>query len=58
MNRYIVDEFYRNPALLRRLSGEARRDRNRAIRASLGWLRRHLVPRFDFRPTQWMERLG
>ena len=58
MNRFIIDEFYRDPALRDRLFAEARRERSRAIRAGLGWLRRRLTPRFDFHPRHWMERLG
>jgi hypothetical protein len=58
MNRFSIDEYYQNPALRERLIDEARRERSRAIRAGLAWLLRHLAPRFDFGPRQWMERLG
>ena len=55
MNRYDLDDFYSNPALFHRL---AQRERNRAIRAGFAWLRQQLVSRFNFRPNQWVERLG
>ena len=58
MNRYLIDEFYRDPALRRRLFEEAHRERSRTIRAGFAWLRKHLAPRFEFGPRQWMERLG
>jgi hypothetical protein len=58
MNRFIIDEYYRDPGLRLRLSAMARRERNRAIRAGFAWLRRRLVPHFDFHPSHWMERLG
>lgn len=58
MNRFIVDEFHNDPALRRRLFAAAHRERSRAIRAGLAWLRRHLAARFDFEPRQWIERLG
>ena len=65
MNRYIMEEFYRDPALLHRLQAQAMRERNRAIGAAfrkglaaLVRLGRRLLPRFDVRPAHWMERLG
>lgn len=58
MNRYVMEEFYSDPALRRRLFEEAHRERSRAIRAGWAWLRKQLLPRFDFRPGHWMERLG
>ena len=58
MNRYVIDEFYRDPALRRRLFAEAHRERRRALRAGLPWLGRRLIPRFDFGPSHWLQRLG
>jgi hypothetical protein len=59
MNRYIMEEFYNDPAALRRrLSGEAHRERNRAIRAAFAWLRDRLTPRIRLRPSRWLARLG
>jgi hypothetical protein len=66
MNRFIMEEFYNDPALGRRLYEAARRDRALAIGAGLAWLFGHLVrlsrqaiahlkPR---RPVHWIERLG
>ena len=65
MNRYVMEEFHSNPALLQRLIEQAHRERAHAIGAgvtkglaALKRLRRRLVPRFNFRPNHWMERLG
>jgi hypothetical protein len=59
MNRYIMEEFYRDPEAFRRgVQARANRERDRAIRAGLAWLGRSLRARFDFRPGHWMERLG
>jgi hypothetical protein len=58
MNRYIIEEFYNDPALRRRLFQEAHRERSRTIKAGWNWLRRELQSRFDLRPGHWMERLG
>ena len=58
MNRYILEEFHNDPALRRRLFGEARRDRARAVHAGWTWLIRHLTPRTPLRPGRWIERLG
>jgi hypothetical protein len=58
MNRYIIEEFYNDPALRRRLFEEAHRERSRSIKAGWAWLRKELRQRFDFRPGHWMERLG
>ena len=57
MNRYVMEEFYNDPALRRRLFAAAHKERTRAVLAGLVWLRRRLLPRFDFHPG-WMERLG
>jgi hypothetical protein len=65
MNRYTMEEFHSNPVLLQRLLDQAHRERARAIGAAfskgfaaLARLARRLVPRFNFRPNHWMERLG
>jgi hypothetical protein len=62
MNRYILEEFHSDPALRRRLFGEARHERTRAVRAGLAWLLRQakarLRPLFHLRPSRWIERLG
>ena len=66
MNRFIMEEYYRDPALGRRLYEAAHRERARAIGAGLAWLfgnlvrltrqvAAHLKPR---RPVHWIERLG
>ncbi|MEO8144141.1 MAG: hypothetical protein ABI654_07995 [Betaproteobacteria bacterium] len=66
MNRFIMEEFYNDPALGRRLYEAAHRDRAQAIAAGLAWLfgnlvrlssqvAAHLMPR---RPARWIERLG
>jgi hypothetical protein len=60
MNRYILEEFHNDPALRRRLFSNARRERNRSLRAGLkslrGWLAAHLSPRQDL--SRWLTRLG
>jgi hypothetical protein len=58
MNRYVMEEFYQDPQLRRRLFSEARRERNRAVRAGLAWLVRHLKPNLHFSAPRWTERLG
>jgi len=60
MNRYVMEEFYNDPALRRRLFGEARRDRARAVSAGFDWLRARLKARFTpgLRPARWLARLG
>ena len=65
MNRFIIDEFYRDPALRSRLFAEAHRESSRTIRAGLRQglaalvgLGKRLIPRFEFGPRQWMQRLG
>ena len=62
MNRYMLEEFHSDPALRRRLFGDARRERMHAVRegfdallGGLAWLAAHLKPR---RPARWIERLG
>jgi hypothetical protein len=62
MNRYVMEEFYNDPALRRRLFAGARRERNRTVRAALAWLRDRirdrLTPHLHARPSRWIERLG
>ena len=66
MNRFIMEEYYNDPALGRRLYEAASRDRALAIAAGFAWLFgalrslatyvvAHLKPR---RPVHWIERLG
>ena len=59
MNRYMMEEFHNDPALRRRLFGEARRERNRAVREGFAWLAAKtaalLRPRH---PARWIARLG
>jgi hypothetical protein len=66
MNRFIMEEFYNDPALGRRLYEETRRERARAVGAGLAWLfgalrslAAHVVARLKpRRPVHWIERLG
>jgi hypothetical protein len=58
MNRYVMEEFYNDPALRRRLFERARKERNRAIRDGLSWLRRGIAARLLARPAHWIEQLG
>jgi len=56
MNCITLEAFYNDPALRSRLFEAARRERSRAVRAGLVWLRERLRPRL--RPTDWIARLG
>ena len=62
MNRFIKEEFYNDPALRRRLFGEAHRERNRAVGEGIAWLlgqiKARLTPRSGHRPPRWLARLG
>ena len=62
MNRFIMEEFHNDPALRRRLFGEARRERSRSVDAGLNWLigriKVRLAPRSRLRPSRWLARLG
>jgi hypothetical protein len=62
VNRYILEEFHNDPALVRRLMGQAHLERSRAIGAGFAWLFRQvkalLVRRGGNRPARWIERLG
>ena len=58
MNRYVMEEFYRDPGLRQRLFAAARRERSHAVRDGLAWLRKHLTARLHFRASRWIERLG
>ena len=56
MNRTIIDEFYRQPDLHLAMSAYARRERAKAVREILEWLRERLAPRAGSR--DWLARLG
>lgn len=67
MNRYVMEEFYDNPALRRRLYREAHHERSRAIGAGIAWLlgrpgwllraaRKQLAQRLH--ASHWIARLG
>jgi hypothetical protein len=56
MNRYIMEEFYQNPALVQRLYDQAHLERVRALRAAFQWLRDRLTPRLHLRDR--LARLG
>jgi hypothetical protein len=56
MNRYVMEEFYNDPALRRRLFEKAHLERARVFRLGLSWLRERLSPRFD--ASRWLARLG
>ena len=62
MNRYVMEEFYNDPGLRRRLFEKAHRERASAVRAGFAWLKKqakaHLVPHFNFGRSNWLERLG
>lgn len=58
MNRYILEEFHSNPALVRRIYARASRERSRALYAAFAWLRAHLTPRVHLRPGRWIDGLG
>jgi hypothetical protein len=59
MNRYIVDEFYRDPALRRQLFARARRERDRSVQAGLAWLKARMRAALHFciGPLRGTERL-
>ena len=70
MNRYMIEEFHKDPVLLRRrLTSEAHRQRAQAVGDAIAWLfgalftgtsrlfnyvKARLIPR----PGRWIERLG
>jgi hypothetical protein len=66
MNRYLLEEFHSNPALLRRrLTTEAHRQRALAVADAIGSLfgavgrvYGYLKARLTARPGGWIERLG
>ncbi len=61
MYRNIMEEFYSDPALRRRLFESAHRERALAVKAGLVWLwkqARSRFPRSHGRPTRWIARLG
>jgi hypothetical protein len=66
MNRYMLEEFHSNPALLRRrLTAQAHRQRAQAVGeaiaglfSSVGRVLGYLKARLTARPGGWIERLG
>lgn len=59
MNRFIIDEFHRDPALRQRLIAMAHRERSRAVRAGLTWLANRIRALAATRiHVRWTERLG
>jgi hypothetical protein len=65
MNRYILEEFHSNPALVRRVYARASRERSRVLyaafrvlHAAFAWLRERLTPRVHLRPGRWIDGLG
>jgi hypothetical protein len=66
MNRYIMEEFHSNPALLRRrLTTEAHRQRALAVGeaiasvfGAIGSVFGYVRARLTARPGGWIERLG
>jgi hypothetical protein len=66
MNHYMIEEFHKDPILLRRrLTTEAHRQRAQAIGEAIAWLfggagraLGHLKARLTARPVRWIERLG
>ena len=63
MNRYSMEEYYRDPVLRTRLFRDARLERTRAIYQGFVWLARLpglIVTRLtaNLRPSRWIERLG
>ena len=66
MNRYMMDEYHRDPALLhRRLTAEAHRQRSiaigEAIASLFGGIGRvfgYVKTRLSARPGHWIARLG
>jgi hypothetical protein len=55
MNRYVMEEFYQDPQLRRRLFAEAHRDRARMVSAGLAWLWNHAKA---LAGPRWIARLG
>ncbi len=59
MNRYMLEEFHKAPALYRRL---AEREQARAVGEAFAWLLGYVKARFapgsGLRPGRWIERLG
>ena len=55
MNRFVMEEFYQDPQLGRRLYAKAHRDRARALGAGLAWLWNHAKALVG---PRWIARLG
>jgi hypothetical protein len=66
MNRYMIDEYHRDPALLRRrLTAQAHLERSKAVGdaiaalfSSVGRLFNYVKTRLAPRSSRWIERLG
>jgi len=58
MNRYILEEFHSNPALVRRVYARASGERSRVLHAAFAWLRAQLRARLHLRPRRWIDGLG
>ena len=66
MNRYLIDEYHRDPVLLRRrLTAQAHLERSKAVGEAVaalftgaGRLFNHVKARLTPRPQRWIERLG
>ena len=66
MNRYLIDEYHRDPILLRRrLTAEAHRQRSRAVGEAIIWLFGgvgrvfgYVKARLTAHPRHWIARLG
>lgn len=56
MNRYVIDEFYQDPNLRRRLFLKARNEQVREIKQFFAWLRQKLTLKLHGR--DWLARLG
>ena len=70
MNRFMLEEFHKDPVLLRRrLTSEAHRQRAQAVGEAIAWLfgalftgtgrlSGYVKARLTARPGRWIERLG
>ena len=66
VNRYMIDEYHRDPALLRRrLTAQAHLERSKAVGDAIaalftgtGRVFNHVKSRLTPRPQRWFERLG
>ena len=66
MNRFMLEEFHKDPVLLRRrLTSEAHRQRAQAVGEAIAWrfvgvgrVSGYVKARLTARPGRWIERLG